>query len=81
LEIGEKQDLKFRHLPNFIITDPTMYLFKNRKTKTIGIIIQIVHYFSPLINGIEQVANENGYSVIICLSDDSFEKRSVTWKC
>jgi DNA-binding LacI/PurR family transcriptional regulator len=23
---------------------------------------------------IEQVANENGYSVIICLSDDSFDK-------
>jgi LacI family transcriptional regulator len=30
--------------------------------------------FSPVINGIEQVANENGYSVIICLSDDSFDK-------
>jgi LacI family transcriptional regulator len=27
-----------------------------------------------VINGIEQVANENGYSVIICLSDDSFDK-------
>jgi LacI family transcriptional regulator len=30
--------------------------------------------FSTVINGIEQVANENGYSVIICLSDDSFDK-------
>ena len=49
---------------------------KNRKTKTIGIIIpEIVHhFFSTVINGIEQVANENGYSVIICLSDDSFDK-------
>lgn len=49
---------------------------KNRKTKTIGIIIpEIVHYFfSTVINGIEHVANENGYSVIICLSDDSFDK-------
>jgi LacI family transcriptional regulator len=32
------------------------------------------HFFSTVINGIEQVANENGYSVIICLSDDSFDK-------
>ncbi|MEG0848748.1 MAG: substrate-binding domain-containing protein, partial [Flavobacterium sp.] len=49
---------------------------KNRKTKSIGIIIpEIVHYFfSTVINGIEQVANEHGYSVVICLSDDSFDK-------
>jgi LacI family transcriptional regulator len=49
---------------------------KNRKTKSIGIIIpEIVHhFFSTVINGIEQVANENGYSVVICLSDDSFDK-------
>lgn len=49
---------------------------KNRKTKTIGIIIpEIVHYFfSTVINGIEHVANQNGYSVIICLSDESFDK-------
>jgi LacI family transcriptional regulator len=31
-------------------------------------------FFSTVINGIEQVANEHGYSVIICLSDDSFDK-------
>ncbi len=49
---------------------------KNRKTKTIGIIIpEIVHhFFSTVINGVERIANENGYSVIICLSDDSFDK-------
>jgi LacI family transcriptional regulator len=49
---------------------------KNRKTKTIGIIIpEIVHhFFSTVINGIEHVANENGYNVIICLSDESFDK-------
>jgi LacI family transcriptional regulator len=32
------------------------------------------HFFSTVINGIEQIANEHGYSVIICLSDDSFDK-------
>ena len=49
---------------------------KNRKTKTIGIIIpEIVHhFFATVISGIEQVANENGYNVIVCLSNESFDR-------
>lgn len=49
---------------------------KNKKTKTIGIIIpEIVHhFFATVISGIEQVANEEGYNVIVCLSDESFDK-------
>lgn len=49
---------------------------KNRRTKTIGIIIpEIVHhFFATVINGIEQIANENGYTVIVCLSNESFDK-------
>ena len=52
---------------------------KNRKTKTIGIIIpEIVHhFFATVISGIEQVANENGYNVIVCLSDESFDKEVI----
>jgi LacI family transcriptional regulator len=52
---------------------------KNRKTKTIGIIIpEIVHhFFATVISGVEQVANEAGYSVIICLSDESFDKEVI----
>ncbi len=49
---------------------------KNRKTKTIGIIIpEIVHhFFATVISGIEQVANESGYNVIVCLSNESFDR-------
>src|SRR5210317_485560 len=49
---------------------------KNRKTKTIGVIIpEIVHYFfSNVIKGIEQFANEKGYNIIIAVSNESFEK-------
>lgn len=52
---------------------------KHRRTKTIGIIIpEIVHhFFATVISGIEQVANECGYSVIICLSDESFDKEVI----
>ncbi len=42
---------------------------KNRKTNTIGVIIpEIVHYFfTTVISGIEEVANQRGYNVIIGL--------------
>jgi len=49
---------------------------KNRKTKTIGIIIpEIVHhFFSKVIRGIELIANNRGYNVIVGLSYESFTK-------
>ena len=78
LEIGEETRLKVKAFAKFYNYKPNNIALslKNRRTKTIGIIIpEIVHYFfSTVINGIEQVANEKGYSVIICLSDDSFDK-------
>lgn len=77
-EIGEETRLKVQAFAKFYHYKPNNIALslKNRKTKTIGIIIpEIVHhFFSTVINGIEHVANENGYSVIICLSDDSFDK-------
>ena len=52
---------------------------KNRKTKTIGIIIpEIVHhFFSKVISGIELVANKQGYNVIVGLSNESFDKEVI----
>lgn len=52
---------------------------KNRKTKTIGIIIpEIVHhFFSKVISGIELVANKYGYNVIVGLSNESFDKEVI----
>lgn len=52
---------------------------KNRKTKTIGIIIpEIVHhFFSKVIRGIELVANTRGYNVIVGLSNESFSKEVI----
>jgi LacI family transcriptional regulator len=52
---------------------------KNKRTKTIGIIIpEIVHhFFATVISGVENVANEHGYNVIVCLSDESFDKEVI----
>jgi LacI family transcriptional regulator len=49
---------------------------RNQKTSVIGVIIpEIVHhFFSTVINGIEKYATEKGYNVMICLSNESYEK-------
>lgn len=80
-EISEDTRLKvqaFAKLYNYKPNNIALSL-KNRRTKTIGIIIpEIVHhFFATVISGIEQVANENGYTVIVCLSNESFDKEVI----
>ncbi|KGO91522.1 LacI family DNA-binding transcriptional regulator [Flavobacterium subsaxonicum] len=80
-EISEDTKLKvqaFAKLYNYRPNNIALSL-KNKKTKTIGIIIpEIVHhFFATVISGIEQVANENGYNVIVCLSNESFDKEVI----
>ena len=49
---------------------------KNRKTKIIGVVIpEIVHhFFSLVISGIEEVAQEEGYNVLISQSNESYQR-------
>lgn len=49
---------------------------KNRKTKTIGVIIPNIlnHFFAKVFSGIEKVAEEKGYNVITCISNESLSK-------
>lgn len=49
---------------------------KNRSTKTIGVIIPNIlnSFFAKVFSGIEKVADENGYKVITCISNESLEK-------
>jgi LacI family transcriptional regulator len=80
-EISEDTRLKvqaFAKLYNYKPNNIALSL-KNQRTKKIGIIIpEIVHhFFATVISGIEQVANENGYTVIVCLSNESFTKEVI----
>ena len=52
---------------------------KNRKTKTIAVIIpEIVHdFFAMVISGIENLANQYGYNVLICISNESYEREVI----
>ncbi len=52
---------------------------KNKRTKNIGVIIpDIVHYFfTTVFRGIEHYANQHGYNVIVCVSDESFDREVI----
>ncbi|WP_029035935.1 LacI family DNA-binding transcriptional regulator [Salinimicrobium xinjiangense] len=78
VEISEETRLKikaFAKLYNYKPNNIALSL-KNRKTRTIGLVLpEIVHdFFATVISGIEQVANQKGYNVIICLSNNSFDR-------
>ena len=78
VEISEETRQKiqaFAKLYNYKPNNIALSL-KNRKTRTIGIILpEIVHeFFATVISGIEEVANQKGYNVIICLSNNSFAR-------
>lgn len=49
---------------------------KKNKTKTIGLILPNIlnRYFAKVFSGVEKIANEHGYHVIISISHDSHEK-------
>jgi LacI family transcriptional regulator len=53
---------------------------KNRKTKTIGVIIPNIlnSFFAKVFSGIERVADEKGYNVIMCISNESMDKEAHT---
>jgi len=62
---------KLKYQPNAVALS-----LKNSRSYTIGIIIpEIVHYFfSSVISGIEDVASQKGFTVIICQSNESYDR-------
>ena len=80
-EISEDTTQKIQAFANLYNYKPNNIALslKNRKTKTIGILIpEIVHhFFSTVIRGIERVANRRGYNVIVGLSNESFTKEII----
>lgn len=52
---------------------------KNKRTRNIGVISPDIvhHFFTTVFRGIEHYANDRGYNVIVCVSDESFDKEVV----
>ena len=80
-EIGEDTKEKIKAFAKFYNYRPNNIALslKNKKTKTIGIIIpEIVHhFFTTVIRGVEKIANDFGYNVIVCLSNNSFDREVI----
>lgn len=81
LEISDETKEKIQAFAKYYNYKPNNIALslKNRKTRTIGIVIpEIVHhFFATVIRGAENVANERGYNMIICLSNNSFDREVV----
>ncbi|MFV0564693.1 MAG: LacI family DNA-binding transcriptional regulator [Flavobacteriaceae bacterium] len=80
-EIGEDTTQKIQAFAKFYNYKPNNIALslKNRKTKTIGILIpEVVHYyFSTVIRGVEAIANKRGYNVVVGLSNESFKQEVI----
>jgi LacI family transcriptional regulator len=65
---------KLHYVPN-----PIAQSLKSNRTSTIGILVpEIKHdFFSSAISGIEEVAYQSGYTIIVSQSNESFEREVV----
>lgn len=65
---------KINYQPN-----PNALSLKERRTKSIGVVVSEVanHYFSQAINGIESIAYDRGYHVIITQTHESYDREKI----
>ena len=81
-EISEQTKVKIKEYAKLKNYKPNVIglNLKNRKTKTIGVIIPNIlnSFFAKVFSGIEKVADSNGYNVIMCISNESLDKEAHT---
>jgi LacI family transcriptional regulator len=77
-EISEPTKIKIQEFAKLKNYKPniTAINLKKRSTKTIGVIIPNIlnSFFAKVFTGIEQIAEEKGYNIITCISDESLKK-------
>lgn len=81
-EISEPTKIRvqeFAKLKNYKPNNIAVNL-KSKRSKTIGVIIPNIlnPFFAKVFSGIEKAANEKGYNVITCISNESLEKEIST---
>lgn len=77
-EISETTKAKIKEFAKLKNYKPNIVALnlKNRQTKTIGVILPNIlnSFFAKVFTGIEKVAEEKGYHIITCISNESLEK-------
>jgi DNA-binding LacI/PurR family transcriptional regulator len=73
-ELVKKVALELQYSPN-----PIARSLKNNRSSTIGVLVpEIKHdFFSSAISGIEEVSYEAGYTIIVCQSNESYEREVI----
>ena len=83
-EISKETKEKIQAFANFYNYKPNSLALqlRNQKTKVIGVILPKIvhHFFSKVIMGIENGANEKGYNIMVCFSNESYKKEVGTLK-
>lgn len=81
-EIGKETKDKIQAFANYYNYKPNSLALqlRNKKTKVIGVILPKIvhHFFSTVIKGIEAVANEKGYHIMVCFSNENYKKEVET---
>lgn len=64
------------------VPNPYASSLRGKRSRNIGVVVPEVadSFFSLAINGIESVAKEKGYHVLICLTHESFENEKIILK-
>ncbi len=65
---------KTNYQPNLIAQS-----LQTRRSNNIGVIVPEIRnsFFSTVISGIEDLAYESGYTIMVCQSDDTFERETI----
>jgi LacI family transcriptional regulator len=81
-EIGKETKDKIQAFANQYNYKPNSLALqvRNQKTKVIGVILPKIvhHFFSTVIMGIEAYANEKGYHIMVCFSNENYQKEVET---
>ncbi len=77
-EISEKTIQRVKEIAKIYNYKPNKVALslKNNQTKTIGVIIPNIlnHFFAKVLYGIEKESAKKGYSIITCLSNESYNR-------
>ncbi|WP_378178863.1 LacI family DNA-binding transcriptional regulator [Aquimarina sp. SS2-1] len=77
-EISEKTINRVHELANFYNYKPNALAvsLKSNKTNTIGVLLPEIlnHFYAKVLYGIEQEASKNGYKIVTCITNESYEK-------
>ncbi|WP_062062619.1 LacI family DNA-binding transcriptional regulator [Aquimarina longa] len=77
-EISEKTIIRVHELADFYNykPNPLAVSLKSNKTKTIGVVLPEIlnHFFAKALYGIELEASKNGYKILTCITNESYQK-------